>query len=90
MIVKESLINKIDRIMEESKGMEKGFWAGLVAFVLAKITHIIVTFSLGFWVASMFGATRATYNIFNAIYSPIVGLIYLIFVTRFIYIKITK
>ncbi len=90
MIVKEDLINKIDNTMGESKGMKKGFWAGLVAFVLAKITHILVTFAIGFWVGIMFGMTRTTYNICNAIDSPIVGLIYLIFVTRFIYLKITK
>lgn len=89
MIVKESLINKIDEIME-SKGMKKGFWAGLVAFVLAKITHILVTFAIGFWVGIMFGNTATTYNICNTIDNPIVGLIYLIFVTRFIYLKITK
>ena len=90
MIVKEDLINQIDKKMEESKGLKKGFWAGILAFVLAKICHVLITFALGFIIASMFGLTRTVLSFCKLIDNPIVGLIFLVFATRFIYIKITK
>ncbi len=90
MIVKEDLINKIDKNMEESTGLKKGFWAGLLAFVLAKICHVLITFAIGFTVGSMFGFTRTVQSFCKVIDSPVVGLLFLIFATRFIYIKITK
>ena len=90
MIVKEDIINQIDKKMEESKGLKKGFWAGILAFVLAKICHVLITFALGFIIASMFGLTRTVLSFCKIIDSPVVGLLFLIFATRFIYIKITK
>ena len=48
MIVKENIINKIDKKMEQSTGLKKGFWAGLLAFILAKICHVLISFAIGF------------------------------------------
>ena len=90
MIVKEDLINQIDKKMEESTGLKKGFWAGLLAFVLAKICHVLITFAIGFIIASMFGLTKNVIAFCKIIDSPVIGLLFLVFATRFIYIKITK
>ncbi len=90
MIVKEDIINKIDKVMKESKGLKKRFWAGLLAFILAKICHVLITFALGLTVGSIFGLTEGVVYFCNIIDSPLVGLLFLIFATRFIYIKITK
>jgi hydrogenase/urease accessory protein HupE len=91
MIVRENEIKVIDKKIEKmSKGLKKGFWAGLLAFVLAKITHLLVTLAIGIWLVLMFGYTETVRDVAMFIDSPMVGIIYLIFVTRFIYFKITK
>jgi len=91
MIVKENLINKIDKKMGEfTKGLKKGFWAGLLAFILAKICHVLISFAIGFTIGSMFGLTKNVIAFCKIIDSPIVGLLFLVFATRFIYIKIVK
>ena len=91
MIVRENEIKVIDKKIENmSKGLKKGFWAGLLAFVLAKITHLLVTLAIGIWLVLMFGYTETVRDVAMFIDSPMVGIIYLIFVTRFIYFKITK
>lgn len=90
MIVKEDLINQIDKKMEESKGLKKGFWAGILAFILAKICHVLISFALGYILGSTFGLTKTVIALCKIIDSPIIGLLFLVFVTRFIYIKITK
>jgi len=91
MIVRENEIKVIDKKIEKmSKGLKKGFWAGLLAFVLAKITHLLVTFAIGIWLVLVFGYTETVRDVAMFIDSPMVGIIYLILVTRFIYLKITK
>ena len=81
----------IDKKIEKmSKGLKKGFWAGLLAFLLAKISHLLITLALGMWLVITFGYTQAVRQTATIIDNPIIGLIYLILVTRFIYIKITK
>jgi hydrogenase/urease accessory protein HupE len=91
MIVRENEIKVIDKKIEKmSKGLKKGFWAGLLAFVLAKITHLLVTLAIGIWLVVAFGYTETVRDVAAFIDNPIVGIIYLIFVTRFIYFKITK
>ena len=91
MIVRENESKVIDKKIEKmSKGLKKGFWAGLLAFVLAKITHLLVTLAIGIWLVVAFGYTETVRDVAAFIDNPIVGIIYLIFVTRFIYFKITK
>jgi len=91
MILRENEIKVIDKKIEKmSKGLKKGFWAGLLAFVLAKISHLLITLALGMWLVITFGYTQTVRQTATIIDSPIIGLIYLILVTRFIYIKITK
>ena len=43
MIVDDKLNKEIDKKI--SRGMRPGFWAGVVAFLLAKISHLLVTFA---------------------------------------------
>jgi len=90
MIVDDNLNNEIDK--KVSKGMKPGFFAGLVAFLLAKISHLLVTFAIGLWVAAVTegNITKRWWNFIEVVDSVWVGLFYLIFVTRFIYLKITR
>jgi hypothetical protein len=91
MIIKDEQIKVIDKKIEDmSKGLKKGFWAGLLAFVFAKITHLLITFALGLWLFLMIGDGKTLLIIVNIVDNPILGLIYLVFVTRWIYILITK
>lgn len=90
MIVDNNLNNEIDK--KVSKGMKPGFFAGLVAFLLAKISHLLVTFAIGLWVGVVTGGniTSGWWSFIKIVDSSWVGLFYLIFVTRFIYLKITR
>lgn len=90
MIVDDKINNEIDK--KVSKGMKRGFWAGLVAFLIAKISHLLVTFALGLWVVVITGGiiSKGWMSFIRFVDSPIFGLTYLIIVTRFIYLKITK
>lgn len=88
MFITEDFLKPIDNLINNK--MKKGFWAGLVAFILAKITHLLVTFALGMWLFLMIGDSKTLLTIVNIVDNPILGLIYLVFVTRWIYILITK
>ncbi|MEJ6797077.1 MAG: hypothetical protein QNK63_10225 [Flavobacteriales bacterium] len=90
MIVDDKLNKEIDK--RSSKGMKPGFWAGVVAFLLAKISHLLVTFAIGLWVAVVTdGLIGDGWMMFiNIIDSAFIGIVYLVFVTRFIYNKITS
>ena len=96
MLIDEKTQNRINKeIDKRDKGLKKGFWAGLLAFFLAKITHILVTFAIGLWVGLMFVKPDGTYpegliEIVRLADSPLVGIVYLIFVTRLIYKRITR
>lgn len=89
MIVDDKLNKEIDNM--SSRGMKPGFWAGLVAFLLAKISHLLVTFAIGLWIVMISGApvSGGWLVAIKVVDSWLVGLIYLVFVTRFIYNKIT-
>lgn len=90
MIIDEKTSKKIDEKVKDGK-MKKGFWAGLLAFFLAKITHLIITFCIGLWFGLfMQPLGKVSWAIINFFDSPIVGIIYLIFATRWIYFKITR
>ena len=70
--------------------MKKGFWTGCLAFFLAKITHLIVTYVIGYVLAITIGNKPILWDIINIIDNPLVGIIFLILVTTFIYKKLTK
>ena len=88
MIITEEIINKIDKLI--NRKMKRGFLAGLFAFLLAKVTHILVTFAFGLWLFSFFGLNETTIGIARIVDSPLFGIVYLVFATRLIYLNIIK
>lgn len=90
MIIDEKTTEKIDNKVKDGK-MKKGFWAGLLSFLLAKISHLLITFAIGLWFGLfMQPLGEISWAIIKLIDNPIVGVIYLIFVTRWIYFKLTR
>jgi hypothetical protein len=75
-----------------SRKLKKGFWAGLLAFIITKIAHIIITFSLAFLIVAINGweIGENTNNIISLIDSPLIGIVFLILGTRYVYKLITK
>lgn len=74
--------------VSEKKGMKRGFLTGLLAFAIAKITHLAVGFVLGFFLVLVFGYTKSVKRIAEFIDNPIIGIIFLIFLTRYIYFRL--
>lgn len=72
--------------------LNRGFWAGLLSFVIAKISHLLITFSIGLFIGIISGGSigEFSWSLIKLVDSPIVGLIFLVFSTRFIYKLITK
>tara|TARA_B100001093_G_scaffold478040_1_gene505872 strand:- start:6301 stop:9372 length:3072 start_codon:yes stop_codon:yes gene_type:complete len=70
--------------------MKKGFWTGLLAFIIAKVLHLIITGLLGFIFGTIIGDKPILWDIIYIIDNPLVGLVFLIFATTFIYKKLTK
>lgn len=70
--------------------MKKGFWTGLLAFIIAKVLHLIITALLGFILGTIIGDKPILWDIIYIIDNPLVGLVFLIFATTFIYKKLTK
>jgi len=90
MIIDDKTTEKIDEKVKSGK-MKKGFWARLVSFFIAKISHLLITFAIGLWFGMfMQPLGEMSWAIIRFIDSPIVGLIYLVFSTRWIYFKLTK
>lgn len=71
--------------------MEKGFWTGLLSFVLAKVAHLIITGTIGLVIGMSYASTPEDlpWGLMRAIDNPIVGILFLIFATRYIYQKLT-
>lgn len=71
--------------------MEKGFWAGLLSFVLAKVAHLIITGTIGFIIGMSYTQTPEDipWGFIRVIDNPITGIIFLIFATKYIYGKLT-
>ena len=86
MIIKEDNLKFIDNLIK--KKMKRGFWTGLWAFVLAKITHLLVTFAIGMFTVMAFGLNDGVMSFLQFVDSSIVGIIYLVLVTRYIYFKL--
>ena len=70
--------------------MKKGFWTGCLAFILAKISHLIVTYAIGYVLGITIGNKPILWDIIKIIDSSLFGIIFLIFATTFIYKKLTK
>ena len=72
-----------------NKRMKKGIMAGVVALVIAKITHLVGTGAIG--IIFLLSLTPEHFFYMVAIVdSPIVGLIWLIVVTRWVYKFLTE
>lgn len=92
----ESKHRPIDLLIEEknvtSKKLKKGFWSGLLAFIITKIAHLLITAALGILIVAIngweTGGTAST--IISLIDSPLIGIVFLILGTRYVYKLITK
>lgn len=78
-----------------NQGWKPGFWTGVVAFMCAKVVHLTVTFLLGFIIGSIavevYGYVPQGVMTFAAIIdSIIIGLIFLVIVTRWFYLQLIK
>ena len=86
MILREKLLHQ---------GMTPGFWTGVIAFMLAKVIHLGVTFLLGFVLGSVaydvYGhLPKGLITFLTIVDNPLVGLIFLIVVTRWMYKELLK
>ena len=70
--------------------MKKGFWTGFLAFIIAKISHLIVTYALGYGFGLAIGDKPILWDIISIIDNSLVGIIYLVLATTFIYKKLIK
>ena len=70
--------------------MKKGFWTGFLAFIIAKISHFIVTYALGYGFGLAIGDKPILWDIISIIDNSLVGIIYLVLATTFIYKKLIK
>ena len=70
--------------------MKKGFLTGLLSFVIAKVAHILITGTLGFIIGMSYSPENIPWGFIRSIDNPILGIIFLIFATRFVYKKLTK
>lgn len=68
--------------------MKRGFWTGLVAFILAKMSHYVITFTIGYVLGRTISNQPILWDIVKIIDNPLLGIIYLIIVTIFIYKKL--
>jgi len=74
------------------KKLKKGFWAGVLAFVIARFSHLLITFIIGLQIAIIYEDKIIPDSIWTTIAiidSWIVGLMYIIPVSMYIYKKIT-
>lgn len=70
--------------------MKKGFWTGCLAFIIAKISHLIVTAAFGYVFGMIIGDKPILWDIIKIIDNPLFGIVFLIFATTFLYKKLTK
>ena len=72
--------------------MKKGFWTGLLSFVIAKVAHLLITGTIGFIIGMSYSSTPKDmpWGFIRVIDNPIIGIIFLIFATKFVYGKLTK
>lgn len=78
-----------------NQGWKPGFWTGVIAFMCAKAVHLAVTFLLGFMLGfiavEVYGYVPEGVMTFAAIMdSVLIGLIFLIIVTRWFYKQLIK
>jgi hypothetical protein len=73
--------------------MKRGFWTGLLAFVIAKVAHLLITGCIGLILGLTFGNTvleDTMWDVITILDSPGVGLIFLIFATRYTYRRLVS
>lgn len=77
-------------------GRKPGFLTGLLAFLIAKVSHLLVTFAIGFVIGLFYSFTNngiitsSAWNFIKLLDSALVGLIYLIAVTPYFYKELQK
>ena len=74
------------------KKLKKGFWAGLLAFILARFSHLLITALIGLQIALFYpnGLSDSAWTFIAIIDSPFVGILYIVPVSIYIYKMITK
>ena len=74
------------------KKLKKGFWAGLLAFILARFSHLLITALIGLQIALFYpnGVSEFAWTLIAIIDSPVVGLLYIVPMSIYIYKLITK
>tara|TARA_R110001583_G_scaffold17474_1_gene70571 strand:- start:6 stop:284 length:279 start_codon:yes stop_codon:yes gene_type:complete len=73
--------------------MKRGFLTGLLAFVIAKVAHLLITGCIGLILGLTFGNTSLEdlmWDLISIVDNPGVGLIFLIFATRYIYRRLVS
>ena len=72
--------------------MKKGFLAGFVSVIIAKISHYIITFAIGCCVGYSYRSNidDLPMEFLEFLDNPILGLIFITFASIFIYKKLTK
>ena len=62
--------------------MKRGFWTGLVAFILAKVSHYVITFTIGYVLGNTIGDQPILWDIIKIIDNPLIAIVYLIILTK--------
>tara|TARA_X000000368_G_scaffold407716_1_gene387466 strand:+ start:1044 stop:1295 length:252 start_codon:yes stop_codon:yes gene_type:complete len=72
--------------------MKKGFLAGFISLLIAKVLHYIVTYSLGYCIGYYYrnNIDDLPWGFIELMDGPIVGIIFLVLVSIFIYKKLTS
>lgn len=72
--------------------MKKGFWAGLLSFIIAKVAHLLITGTIGFVIGMSYSQTPGDmpWGLIRTVDNPIIGIIFLIFATRYVYGRLTS
>ena len=76
--------------IEKINIMKKGFLAGLVSVIIAKISHYTLTYAIGYCIgySYRYNTNDLPIGFIELIDNPILGLIFIAFVAIFIYKKI--
>jgi hypothetical protein len=72
--------------------MKKGFWTGLLSFAIAKVAHLLITGLIGFTIGLAYIQTPEDipWGFIRVVDSPVIGWIFLIFASMYIYGKLTN
>ena len=56
--------------------MKRGFWTGFLAFIIAKIFHLIITGAIGLILVTIIGDKPISWDIINIIDSSLFGIVF--------------